>query len=178
LNEEGRKQVKELGEFWSKLVADQRVPLPGAIYTSPLTRCLETTKFVFQDVFEQNEADFQPIIKERLRERLTDHTCDRRSSRLWIAKNFPDYIIELGFSEENRLWTGGEWETAEEHAARKQQALEDIFSNDSNHFVALTTHSYAISAILTVLGMEGFRMREGSSFAILVKVERIENNRE
>ena len=168
----------ELGKFWSKLVTDEMVPLPGAIYTSPLTRCLETTQFVFRDVLVQNGAHFQPIVKELLRERLTDHTCDRRSNRSWIAKNFPDYIIEPGLSEEDRLWTGGQWETAEAHAARKQQALEDIFNNDSNHFVALTTHSYAISALLSALGMQGFRVREGSSIAILVKAERIDGDQE
>jgi broad specificity phosphatase PhoE len=164
----------ELGEFWSKLVADDKVPLPGAIYTSPLSRCLETTKLVFQNVFVQNGAHFQPVIKELLRERLTDHTCDRRSSRTSMTESFPDYAFEADFSEEDRLWTGGKWETEEEHTARKQQALEDIFSNDSNHFVALTTHSYAISAILTVLGMQGFRVREGSCIVILVKAEAIE----
>ena len=170
--------MRELGEFWSKLVSNEKVPLPGAIYTSPLTRCLETTSFVFRDVFAQNGASFQPIVKELLRERLTDHTCDRRSTRSWIAQNFPDYIIEPSLSEEDILWTGGKWETEEEHAARKQQALEDLFSNDSNYFVALVTHSYAISAILTVLKMRAFRVREGSSIAILVKAERIESHLE
>jgi broad specificity phosphatase PhoE len=90
-----------------------------------------------------------------------------------IIANFPDYFISPDFSEEDTLWRSDRFETPEEHAARKQQVLEDIFDHDSNQFIHLTTHSYAISAILDVLGMKTFRVREGSSIAILVKAEKI-----
>ncbi|KAK9441675.1 hypothetical protein VB005_06317 [Metarhizium brunneum] len=149
------------------------MPLPGSIYTSPLARCLETTRLVFAKVFQEQGAKFQPMVKELLRERLTDHTCDRRSSRSWIETNYTDYFVEPGFSEEDKLWTGGHWETMDEHAARKQQVLEEIFTTDEHLFVALTTHSYAISAILRTVGLFEFRVREGSTIALFVKAEKI-----
>jgi broad specificity phosphatase PhoE len=173
LNDEGVKQVQELGQFWANLVTEAQAPLPGTVYTSPLTRTLETTKYVFEPVFKQNGVPFQPIVKELLRERLTDHTCDRRSNRSWIAEHFPEYFIESGLTEEDKLWSSKRWETDDAHVARKQTFLEDIFTNDGNHFVALSTHSYAISAILTVLGLRHFRVREGCSIAVFVKGERL-----
>jgi len=150
------------------------VPLPGTIYTSPLARCLETTRLIFAKVFEQQKQQFRPIIKESLRELLTDHTCDRRSTRSWIEEHYPDYVIEPGFSEEDKLWTGGRWETFEEHTARKQQVLEEIFSTDENTFVALTVHSYAMSAILRAVGWSEFRVQEGSSVALFVRAEKVD----
>lgn len=173
LNEDGVEQAKALGRFWSDAVANEKVPIPGTIYTSPLTRCLETTRLVFAKAVEEQVIQFRPIVKELLRERLTNHTCDRRSSRGWIKEHFPNYDLEPGFSEEDRLWTGGRWESAEEHMARKHRVLEDIFATDENAFVALTVHSYAISAILGVIRLAEFRVQEGNSIAFLVKAERI-----
>jgi len=170
---DGIKQVETLGQFWLNAVSIEGIPLPGTLYTSPLARCLETTRFVFMKIFEEQRVQFQPVIKELLRERLTDHTCDRRSTRSWIEKNYPDYTIEPSFLEEDSLWTGRHWETTNEHMSRKQTVLEDIFSTDDSHFISLTVHSYAISAILRAIGLTEFRVREGSSIALLVKAEKV-----
>ena len=122
---------------------------------------------------EENGAEFRPVVKELLCERLTGHTCDRRSSKSWIQEHYPSYSIKRGFSEEDVLWTGSRWESTEEHVARKQQLLEDIFETDRNAFVALTSHSYAISAIQRAVGLTELRLREGSSVALLVKAEKV-----
>jgi broad specificity phosphatase PhoE len=171
LNEKGVQQVKELGRTWSDSVVNEELTLPGTIYTSPLTRCLETTGLIFDGIMKEQGLPFRPIVKELLRERLTDHTCDRRSNRTHITKLFPDYILEPGFTEEDELWTASRWESTEEHTARKQKVLEDIFATDENQFLALTVHSYAISAILEAVGLPIVRVREGSTIAILVKAE-------
>ncbi|KAH7359245.1 histidine phosphatase superfamily [Plectosphaerella cucumerina] len=173
IDENGIKQAADLSEIWSKTATEDKLPLPKSIYTSPLARCLETTRRVLSKTYQEQGAEFRPIIKELLRERLTDHTCDRRSSRSWIEANYPDYLFESGFSEEDKLWTGKVWETTAEHVARKQQVLEDIFATDDNGFVALVTHSYAISAILGVLGEEEVRVREGSTIMLFVKAEQV-----
>jgi len=160
--------------FFTHAVQNDHIPLPASLYTSPLARCLQTTSLVYSPLFSSHSTPFHPVIKERLRERLTDHTCDRRSSRAWIAANFPEYVFEEGFTEEDELWTGGRWETVEEHVARKQVVLEDIFGEDENMFVGLTVHSYAISAILRAVGLPEFRVSEGSCFALLVRGERVD----
>ena len=104
---------------------------------------------------------------------MTDHTCDKRSSKSWITQHYPEYILEPSFSEKDALWTGGKWESNDEHVARKQKLLEDIFENDQSDVVALVTHSYAVSAILEVIGIDHFRMREGGSIALLVRGEKV-----
>ncbi|KLU84706.1 hypothetical protein MAPG_03745 [Magnaporthiopsis poae ATCC 64411] len=119
------------------------------------------------------DSELNPVVKELLRERLTDHTCDRRSARTWIAENYPDYDIEPGFTEKNELWRGDRWETEKEHTARKQEALDDIFSTDGNVFISLTLHSYAMSAILEVVNSPTFRVQEGTTVAMLVKAEEV-----
>lgn len=129
---------------------------------------------VFEPGLRQQGAEFRPYIKECLRERLTDHTCDKRSSKSWIAQNYAQYILEPSFSEEDGLWNAERWESDSEHVARKQRLLEDIFESDQNDFIALVTHSYAISAILEVVNLGHFRMREGSSIALLIRGEKLE----
>jgi len=171
LHPTGIQQVTELGEIWSQAVAEGMMPLPGTVYTSPLRRCLKTTRLVLSGAFQQTGTPLEPRVKELLRERLTDHTCDRRSTRTWIAENYPDYDIEPSLTEKDELWRGDRWETDEEHVARKQQVLEDIFSTDKNAFLSLTIHSYALAAILAVVGAPAFRVREGTTVALLVKAE-------
>ncbi|KAI8181107.1 hypothetical protein K4K54_002498 [Colletotrichum sp. SAR 10_86] len=169
----GITQARDLGAFWKAATAAEGVPFPESFYTSPLRRCLETSKLVFGDLVEGRGQEFRPVIKEGLRERMTDHTCDKRSSRTWIEGAYPKYIIEPGFTEEDQLWKADQFETTESHVARKQQVLDEIFSTDPSQFVSLTVHSYAIAAILRVGGQEEFRVREGSSIAVLVRGERV-----
>ncbi|KAH6682248.1 putative phosphoglycerate mutase [Plectosphaerella plurivora] len=164
-------QAAELSAIWSNVATNEKLPLPPSIYTSPLARCLETTRRVLSATYQEQGAEFRPVIKELLRERLTDHTCDRRSSLSWIQANYPDYVVEPGFSEEDTLWSSTRYETMEEHVARKQKVLEDIFNTDDNGFVALVAHSMAISAILGVLREENIRVRAGSTIVLFVKAE-------
>lgn len=118
-----------------------------------------------------------PIVKEKLRERLTDHTCDKRNARQWIAEQYPDYFIEVGFAETDELWEA--WrnppEDHENHVKRKTELLHDIFTHDSSTFISLSTHSYALSAILSSLGAtkdQTFRIGEGVMVPLFVKAVR------
>ncbi|KAK3390344.1 hypothetical protein B0H63DRAFT_557332 [Podospora didyma] len=74
------------------------------------------------------------------------------STRSWISQNYPDYVFEQRFEEEDTLWAADRYQTNDEHVARKQRLLEDIFPHDDSTFISLTTHSYAISAILEAVG--------------------------
>jgi len=113
-------------------------------------------------------------VKELLRERLTDHTCDKRSTKTLIQLNYPSFIIEPGFSESDTLWKPDQSESTDEHVARKQTVLEDIFSSDPNQFISLTIHSYALSALLRACGSAEFRIAEGAVLAIVVRGERVD----
>ncbi|OOF90231.1 hypothetical protein ASPCADRAFT_157182 [Aspergillus carbonarius ITEM 5010] len=168
----GIQQACELARFWETVALEQKIPLPEMIYTSPLARCLHTTELMFFDAFQKTGRRFAPLVKEGLRERLTDHTCDKRGTLTWINQAYPGFLIEDGFSEEDRLWSPFLSETTEEHVARKQRVLEEIFQRDPNNIIALTVHAYAIGAILRACGAEEFVVREGSTIALLVRGER------
>ncbi|WYZ37130.1 hypothetical protein EsH8_II_000636 [Colletotrichum jinshuiense] len=172
----GIRQAEELGRFWAEATTNKKIPFPESFYTSPLRRCLETSRLVFGELVKQRGKEFRPLIKEGLRERMTDHTCDKRSSKTWIKGAYPSYIFESDFTEEDQLWKADRFETTEEHVARKQIVLEEIFSTDPSQFISLTAHSYAISAILNVGGQEEFRVREGSTIAVLVRGDKTNNS--
>lgn len=171
LSETGIEQVKDLGQFWLKAVQNDGLPLPQTLYTSPLARCLQTTDHVFSALIKLNHAPFQPIVKELIRERFTLHTCDLRRPRSWIEKHYPGYRVEEDVTERDEFFGQNRRETDQEHYARKQKALEDVFSTDRNDFISLTVHSLAITAILHVCNGETFKVREGTSLALLVKGE-------
>lgn len=179
LVESGAAKARELGAQLARWTAAEGVPLPESVYTSPLVRCLETTRLVFADAFAAHARPLRPVVKEALRERLTNHTCDRRSDRAAIAAAYPDCVIEPGFAETDTQWRArppagapATAETPEQHRARKQALLEDIFAHDPAEFVALTTHSYAVTALLAALGEPDFRLGEGAMVALLVKGRR------
>ncbi|KAI2629238.1 phosphoglycerate mutase-like protein [Hypomontagnella submonticulosa] len=173
LVDEGIAQAQKLAKLWLDEAEKDALPLPGTIYTSPLARCLQTTQLAYTPVLAQHGKALRPIIKETLRERITDHTCDRRSSRSWIEQNYPNYIIEEGFTESDESWDPNSFETLEEHIARIQQLLDDIFTNDTSPIISLTTHSYAMTAILALLGYDKFMVNEGTLVPILVKAKKI-----
>lgn len=154
------------------LPPDQGVPFPGTIYSSPLRRCLATTKLIYGDVAASTGRPFAPVVKEGLRERVTDHACDRRSSRAWIAEHYPRFRASPeDLAEEDPLWRAGHKETPAEHVRRWQAVLQDIWLSDPSPFIAVVSHSMALSALLEPLGLEPFHVLPGTTLALLVKAE-------
>ncbi|KAH8674229.1 putative phosphoglycerate mutase [Xylariales sp. PMI_506] len=172
LVEEGELQAKRLAKLWDPETESAGIPFPGSIYSSPLHRCLETTKLVYGAHLTQHNRP-RPIVKELLRERLTNHTCDRRHPRSWIQERYPDYVIEEGFEEQDILWNKDLFETSEQHAARARRLLEDIFANDDSTFISLSLHSYAVSAVLTAVQSPKFRIGEGVIVPLFIKATRL-----
>ncbi|OTA91494.1 hypothetical protein M434DRAFT_397158 [Hypoxylon sp. CO27-5] len=173
LVEEGIIQAQNLAKLWLEEAEGDALPPPKTIYTSPLARCLETTKHAYAPVMAKHGIDFQPIIKEDLRERLTNHTCDRRSSRSWIELNYPGYVIEEGFPELDTRWDANKSETFEQHIIRTQRVFDDIFTNDASPIISLITHSYTITAILAVVGHPKFLVNEATIVPLFVKAEKV-----
>ena len=113
------------------------------------------------------------MIKEKLRERLGVHTCDRRSSKSWIATAYPGFKLEDDFTETDELWQPDRRETIEEHVARSTQLLDDIWTNDKNEIVALTAHSGAIMALLAATGWRKVPVAPGAVYPLLVCATRL-----
>ncbi|KAK8023631.1 hypothetical protein PG993_011697 [Apiospora rasikravindrae] len=166
-----------LGEQWLRWVAEDEFPLPGAIYTSPLRRCLETTKKVYGPVFAANpkKHKFQPIIMENLREKGNGDACNYRSTTKYILDKYPNYMPEPDFTESDeyeyqiqRAENGEPTESDEELEERMRKVLKDIFDDDKTSVVSLTTHSFSIGALTKVLGNARI-LDEGDITAFLVK---------
>lgn len=107
-----------------------------------------------------------------LREVIGIHTCDRRSSKSYIKKHYPDYAIEKGFAEDDPLWDANLRESDSMQTVRLRGFLDDVFAHDSNTFLSFTSHSGAIAAILRAVGHRPFRLPTGSVMAVLVKAEK------
>ncbi|KAI9657821.1 MAG: hypothetical protein M1831_004057 [Alyxoria varia] len=174
---------------------------PQHFYVSPLARCLETARVQFAQVHLGNEASlpqnrqfqFRPTVKEMLREENGCHTCDRRSSRTWIEQHYPEYVIEPGFAEEDKLWSANVRESWDRHRGRVVMVLRDIFEElrsgsdgspedvrrgkRETAFISMTTHSGTIDRILEVIGHRVFPVRPGGILPVLVKIERYKDRR-
>ncbi|CAM1509590.1 Fc.00g033290.m01.CDS01 [Cosmosporella sp. VM-42] len=159
--------------MWVEWANTIGVPLPDTLYTRPLARYLETTTLVNSQVMTEQGSSLRFWVKELLMERLTDHTCEKGSTRSWISENYPQYTFEPGLEDKDILWRADQQGMNEEHVARKQRLLEDIFENDDSLFIPLTTHSYAISAILEAVGAPHFRVSEGAIIPVFVKAEKV-----
>ncbi len=106
-----------------------------------------------------------------LREAIGIHTCDRRSSKTDIQREFPKFTFEPGFAEIDPLWKADVRETNSALDARMKALLDDVFSNDDSTFVSFSSHSGAIGGLLRVLGHRDFRLVTGAIIPVLVKAE-------
>lgn len=85
--------------------------------------------------------------------------------------------FEKGFSEPDPLW---ESDYREPRAARRHRLslfLDDIFANDENVFLSLTTHSGAIASILEAIGHRSFALETGGVIPVFVKATKVQGER-
>jgi broad specificity phosphatase PhoE len=178
LTKTGISQAHNARSFWISSLSNPaiKIPAPESFYVSPLDRCLATAQFTFTGgrIDELLPTPFVPTVKELLREALGIHTCDRRSSRSYIAQNFPDYKIEAGFAEEDPWWDPELRESDSHLRWRMKQLLDEIFSTDDSMFVSLTSHSGAITQILEAVRHRRFELQTGGVIPVLVRAERIQ----
>ncbi|KAM6478116.1 histidine phosphatase superfamily [Trichoderma sp. SZMC 28011] len=168
LTQKGKSQALEIKATLERDIREMKVPLPGKCYTSPLTRCLETTRLAFSGLEWPTDQPFKPMIKEALRERLGKHTCDRRSTRSWIESNYVEFEIESGFTEQDELWQPDYRETLDEHVVRVRQLLDDIFNSEESTVISFTAHSGAIRALYALTGHKEVWVAPGAMVPLLV----------
>ncbi|KAF2642537.1 phosphoglycerate mutase-like protein [Massarina eburnea CBS 473.64] len=165
----GEQQAKDIATFFAK----GDVPGPERIYSSPLRRCLRTTELAYPSSMTSNP----PIIKENLRERLGVHTCDKRSTKTWITDTFPDFVVEMGFTEEDELWRADVRESLEEHIVRVRKLLDEIFDDQEGEqggdaIMSLTAHSGAIMTLFRAMGWGRVPVAAGAVYPLLVCAEK------
>ncbi|RMZ83473.1 hypothetical protein DV737_g1588, partial [Chaetothyriales sp. CBS 132003] len=171
LTSTGISQALVANKLWAKLISEQNIQVPQAYYTSPLSRCLATANLTFAGLNLPHRYPFVPTVKEKLREGISEHTCDHRSNRTYIHASFPSYRIEPGFSEYDELWTGVTAETSDAQDVRSKQLLDHVFSHDPSTYISFTSHSGEIASVLRVLGHRTFSLSTGAVIPVLVKAQ-------
>ncbi|GAB7358754.1 hypothetical protein MBLNU230_g3982t1 [Neophaeotheca triangularis] len=124
----GEAQARRANEVFGRQFSAARMPEPQLWWTSPLWRCLQTASLSWRGLGEiEGLKTF--VIKEMLRERMGEHTCDRRSRREEIEEVFglPGWRFEPGFKEGDELWEAERREDLGEVDARMRLVLEDLF---------------------------------------------------
>jgi broad specificity phosphatase PhoE len=144
---------------------------------SPLERCISTANYTFSGLSLPSSRPFAPVIKELLREDLGVHTCDRRSNKSEIAKRWPQFKIEDGFTEEDELWDPEYRESESAHIYRLKLLLDDIFSHNDATFISLTSHSGSITSILKGVGHRKFSLQTGGLIPLLLRVRKMHGSR-
>lgn len=173
LTQKGIDQALKANAFWKSRIQSEKIPTPESYYTSPLYRCLATANLTFSGLPLPAKSPFVPKVKDKLREGISEHTCDRRSNKTYIQSSFPTYRIERGFTEHDELWTGVTTETSSAQDLRSKQLLDDIFSNDCSTYLSFTAHSGEIASLLRVLGHRTFSLSTGAIIPVLIKAETI-----
>jgi broad specificity phosphatase PhoE len=148
LTEDGVKQADKAHSFWAHLLKDEKISAPETYYTSPLQRCLDTIRIIYTGLDLPRKSPFVPIVKEFLREGISAHTCDRRSTKSYIKKNFPKFKFEKGFQENDPYWQELKAEPRENQDARSKVVLDDIFSSVDSTYIAINSHSGEIASLL------------------------------
>lgn len=171
LTDLGERQAQDAGAFFKSQIRDQGMPIPDAWVVSPLMRCLHTSDLTWSGL---GLKQFVPTIREKVREVMGVHTCDRRSSKSVFSKRYPVWPIEPGFAEEDVYWKADHRETFAEHDARTQELLDQLFTGDEKDatVISVTSHSGTIRSFLRVLGHRLFDLQTGGLIPVLVKATR------
>ncbi|KUJ06823.1 phosphoglycerate mutase-like protein [Mollisia scopiformis] len=172
----GVAQAQKANAFWASRIALQKIPVPETYYTSPLTRCLQTSNITFYGLDLPSRQPFIPTVKELFREGISGHTCDRRGTRTYIQDAYPGYKIEAGFSEDDLLWKPLMGEVPTDEDVRSKRVLDDVFAGDDSTYISITSHSGEIASILRVLGHQPFSLSTGAVIPVLVKAEIIQRD--
>ena len=173
----GQQQARDVHALWEQQLKEG-IPVPERWYVSPLTRTIETADLSFQTLSLPADRPYKPYVVELLREALGVHTCDRRSTKTQIERNFPHLTFEPGFSDPDPLWEEDYREPGSARRYRLATFLDDVFSSDENVFLSLTSHSGAIASILEAVGHRDFKLETGGVIPVVLRAERVQGKRE
>lgn len=167
----GESQALKANAFFKSHFGKEGLPYFQSYYSSPLTRCTQTAELTFRGIDMPPTRPFRPVIKELLRESISIHTCDHRSTKSYIRSIVPGFRFEEGFTENDELWRRTMGETDEHQLERSKTVLDDIFTHDTATWISITSHSGEISSLLKALGHRSFSLSTGQIIPVLVKAE-------
>jgi broad specificity phosphatase PhoE len=171
----GQHQALAANSLWKQQIP-HGIPIPETYYVSPLTRTIETADLTFNGI--DGLSNYKPYIKELCREALGIHTCDRRSTKTHLESTFPHLTFEPNFSDADVLWEKDYREPESARRYRLSVFLDDVFEQDGNVFVSVTSHSGAIASVLEAVGHRRFGLETGGVIPVVVRAERVEGRRE
>jgi len=165
LTELGISQAAVANSVW-KTELKYGIPLPTTLYCSPFSRAASTLEITFKDVVGPH---LRPLVVEDFREINGVEPCNKRETKTYIAKSYPNFIFEEGFTEEDELWNPDVQECEERLRKRLRTALDTVFSTDLSTYISVTAHAGTIRAILHVLGHREYGLPTGGVIPVLVK---------
>ncbi|KAH9964459.1 histidine phosphatase superfamily [Russula dissimulans] len=151
----GEQQARDAHAAWRREI-DHGVPVPQTFYCGPLSRALRTLELTFEGVLP---TDLKPIILENCRE----HCCDKCATRQAIASEFPKFVFEEGFEEEDDLFTADR-ETEEHLQGRAKLVLDRTFQNKDDTYVSVTAHAGWIRGFFYTIGREIYELPTGGTY--------------
>ncbi|QLL30555.1 hypothetical protein HG536_0A03730 [Torulaspora globosa] len=184
----GKEQVEKTGLQVLAPMVGHIEALPDVFFTSPMRRCLETFIGSWGDIFRRNNEYLKdstiPVqVVENLRERLGEHTCDKRVPHSEVVGEYQHYATdggnvinwhyEPGYPEEDELWFEDYRETDAELDERLHTGLSQIFGqlNSDQRFISITCHSGVIQSILRNLSHPPVRnLDTGKVVCVVVKI--------
>ncbi|KAF5376673.1 hypothetical protein D9615_007906 [Tricholomella constricta] len=162
----GKGQAVDAQDVWKAELAFE-IPLPGKLYSSPLTRAARTCELTFNGLL--SDQNRRPIIVENCREENGVHTCDKRRTRSYIQNTFPRFHIEPGFTEEDLLWDPDVRENKPHIAERAKRVLDHIFTHDKETFISVTAHGGIINGFLVSAGRPFYVLGTGGILPVVIK---------
>ncbi|KAK0477032.1 histidine phosphatase superfamily [Armillaria novae-zelandiae] len=148
------------------------IPLPEKAFSSPLQRAMRTYLLTFDGI----AVPCKPMVLENCREEYGVHTCDKRHPLSWIQFNYPQLLVEDGFSEQDVLWKPDTRETKAEVNARAKQVLDGIFTLESSTYISITAHGGIINGLLACIGRNAYSLPTGGVLPVVIKSVRREQN--
>lgn len=166
ITEEGRYNVYWAAQYLITAMDYETAPRPRVIYTSPLSRCIQTAMHMIKHTglhLPSPDGRFSPVtlqIKEGLREWMGyghNHQSDHKGSKADIEKLFEELNNDMDMRVKCELDVPEQEDFHDEVYIdvdrRVRRVLDDIFNNpDSGDCVMLVLHSRCNKSFLRVLG--------------------------
>ncbi|KIK96134.1 hypothetical protein PAXRUDRAFT_826291 [Paxillus rubicundulus Ve08.2h10] len=168
LTDLGLEQARDANRAWKEELA-YKIPLPEKLYCSPLRRAIKTNQLTFEGLLEPG---LKTTIVEIIREKNGVSTCDKRRRRSEIQEDFPEYLWEDGFAEEDETWDADIRETPRELDCRATKVLDMIFDKDEELVISITSHHGFIDAFLRVCVHRPWDLPTGGIIPIVVRAEK------